>query len=66
MKEDRKPYQKPTLEKLVLVPRETVLADCQDGTGTNSSAWLPLCEQATTLCYNPTKLQGPSLGTFAP
>ena len=36
MKVEKKEYQKPTLERLVLIPRENVLAVCANGTGTAS------------------------------
>jgi hypothetical protein len=33
---DKKEYRKPTLERLVLIPRENVLAVCNTGTGSGS------------------------------
>ena len=34
MREAKKQYQKPTLERMMLIPRENVLAACNRGTGT--------------------------------
>jgi len=36
LKVEKKEYQKPTLERLVLIPRENVLAVCYQGTGSGS------------------------------
>jgi len=36
MKVEKKEYQKPTLERLVLIPRENVLAVCYNLTGSGS------------------------------
>ena len=56
MKVEKKLYEKPTLERLVLIPSENVLAVCSAGTGTGSFG----NDQCTIAnpCFTPT-IQGP-------
>ena len=60
MAQNKKEYQKPVLEKLVLIPRENVLAACHGITGSgdyfNTSCFLADLGG----CYGPTLL-GPSV-----
>ena len=57
MVQEKKEYQKPVLERLVLIPKENVLAVCFDITG--STPWPDLACQ-NEICFGVT-LAGPSL-----
>jgi len=58
MKVEKKEYQKPTLERLVLIPRENVLAVCFDLTGSGSYG-APTCDAGTPNGCFLTGLKGP-------
>ncbi len=57
----KKPYRKPSLKRVVLVPEENVLAVCYDVTG--GLAW-----PNANPCYppSPTPCSEPPTGIFAP
>jgi len=57
MPQKKKEYQKPTLERLVLIPKENVLADCFSISGSGPSTNL-IC---ANVCFNPLTLQSPML-----
>jgi hypothetical protein len=58
MKVDKKEYQKPVLERLVLIPSENVLAVCASGTGSGSFG-NPTCNQGSPNGCFQTGVQGP-------
>lgn len=58
MKVEKKEYQKPTLERLVLIPRENVLASCFNVSGSGSFG-NPNCSQGSPNGCFTTTLQGP-------
>lgn len=58
---EKKRYQKPTLERVVLIPEENVLGVCHQGSGTGVYPGSELC---STVCPSSTKIVGPpSIGT---
>jgi hypothetical protein len=44
MTREKKEYQKPTLERLALIPRENVLADCFQPVSGSGDQFSPICD----------------------
>lgn len=58
MREAKKWYQKPILERVVLIPEENVLGVCHQGSGTGVYPGGSLC---ASICPSTTKIMGPPL-----